>query len=274
MLRRVTVTLALFLFGLPATAQSPEEIVRWIYASLSGPGPALQQGLDYLSSPDQRSNYFSRRMVMFFDANDSYGDDLAQACVDFGFAIPGNDFDAAEVARSLELSTQPGPEGMTIVARFTNFGSPAQVTYDFAQEDGFWKIDDVAGEGFRVSQIPCTPKAAAPVTAFCYRQGEDGLRLDLAAGGGGARVEFWSWQANGHSCSGEMVGQAVAGGWDFPATGGCLLQLRAASDGSLQLADPDWACKRSLCGQRAVLDGLSFPRSSQIDCAGWQRASN
>ncbi|MGZ2256922.1 hypothetical protein [Roseobacter sp. A03A-229] len=259
--------------ALAAAAQGPEDIVRWVYTSLTSTAPASQQGLEYLSAPAQRGGFFSRRMVAFYDANDTYGDDLAQACVDFGFAIPGNDYDATEIANSLRLSTQTAPAQITIVATFSNFGTPAQVAYDFIQEDGFWKIDDIAGEGFRVSQIPCTPKAASTAavqaTAFCYAQGDDTLRLDLA-GGGAAQLEISSWQANGHSCSGQMAGQEVAGGWDFPGTGGCRLQLRVTAGGDVQLSDPDWVCKASMCGQRAVLDGLSFPRTSQIDCAAWQ----
>lgn len=259
--------------ALAAAAQGPEDIVRWVYTSLTSAVPASQQGLDYLSAPAQRADFFSRRMAAFYEANDSYGDDLGQACVDFSFAIPGNDYDAAEIANSLRLATQTAPGRITIVANFSTFGTLAQVAYEFIQEDGFWKIDDIAGQGFRVSQIPCTSKtaSAAPVqaTAYCYARGYDTLRLERA-GSGVAQIEISSWQANGHSCSARMAGQEVVGGWDFPGTGGCRLQLRVTAEGGVQMADPDWLCKASMCGQRAVLDGLSFPRSSQIDCAAWQ----
>lgn len=273
-MKRIFVAITLFwVSALAAAAQGPEDIVRWVYTSLTSAVPASRQGLDYLSAPAQRAGFFSRRMITFYEANDSYGDDLAQACVDFSFAIPGNDYDAAEIAGSLRLSTQTAPGRIVIVASFSTFGTPAQVVYEFIQEDGFWKIDDIAGQGFRVSQIPCTPKAAsaAPVQAiaYCYARGDDTLRLEIT-GGGAAQINISSWQANGHSCSGLMSGREVAGGWDFPGTGGCRLQLRVTADGGVQMVDPDWLCKASMCGQRGVLDGLSFPRSSQIDCAVWQ----
>ena len=130
-----------------------------------------------MSSPAQRKNYFTDRMVSFYDANDSYGDDLAQACVDFGFAIPGQDYDAAEIMRSLRLSSQRGNDSTRVTAEFTNFGVPARVVYDFVPEAGYWKIDDITGQGFRVSQIPCTPKAASvqspatPENAYCFQKG-------------------------------------------------------------------------------------------------------
>ncbi|WP_299676776.1 hypothetical protein [uncultured Roseobacter sp.] len=272
MKRFLAAVLLLISSAVSTAAQSPDELIRWVYTSLASANPWAQQGLQYLSAPAQRTHYFTRRMVAFYEANESYGDDLARACVDFGFAVPGNDYDAAEISRTLQVSARTTPERITVEARFSSFGSPAQVTYEFAQEDGFWKIDDIAGEGFRVSQIPCSPKtasaAAASADAFCYRRGDDTLRLDLTPGAP-PQLQVSSWQANGHSCSGRMSGQEVAGGWDFPRADGCRLQLRVTPEGGLQLADPDWLCKPGMCGQRAVLDGLNFPRSSQIDCASW-----
>ncbi len=275
-MKRVLAAFSLLLASVgSAAAQGPEDIIRWVYTSLSGAGPASQQGLDYLSAPAQRGSFFTRRMVAFYDANDSFGDDLARACIDFGFAIPGQDYDAAEIVQTLQLSLQPAPGRINVVARFSNFGAPAQVIYEFAQEEGYWKIDDIVGQGFRVSQIPCAPKAAsaapAQVTAFCYKTGNDTLRLDTAPGAP-VQVQISSWQANGHSCSARMAGQQVAGGWDFPGANGCRLQIRLTQDRGLRLADPDWLCKARMCGQRAVLDGLSFPRSSQFDCAAWVSA--
>ncbi len=263
----------------PAAAQSPEDMIRWVYTSLAGPGALSQQGLPYMLSPAQRRNYFTRRMLAFFDANDSYGGGLAQACVDFSFAVPGNDYNANEIVQSLRISSQQDATRKSVVADFVTFGQPARVVYDFVPEDGYWKIDDIAGEGFRVSQIPCAPKTAAATPdaaqakAYCFKNGNDDLRLDLGQNGT-AQLEFSSWQSNGHSCSGRMPGQQVSGGWNFPAEQGCILQLRITADGGVRMADTDHACKFMMCGQRAVIDGLSFPHSTRVDCAKWQGIGN
>ncbi len=275
---RVVLIFALVLAWAPAlTAQTPEEMVRWVYMSEAAPGPAEQRGIWFLASPEQRGNYFTRRMVYFFDANDSYGDNLAEACIDFSPSIPGNDYDEAELVRTLTLTSQNRAEGVTVTASFTTFGYPASVSYDFLPEDGFWKIDDIVLNGHRMSDIPCEPKAAAaptPVHAYCFRTGnEQALRLDLD-GAGGARLEFWSWQSNGHACSGQPVGNEVSGGWRFPGNGACELQLQIASDGGVELRDPEWACKEYMCGQRAVIDQMRFPHSSRIDCGAWQSFGN
>lgn len=59
--------------GQAAYAQSPEETVRWIYQSMAQPGSGQMRGLGYLSSPEQRAHFFSRRFVQFLAANDSHG---------------------------------------------------------------------------------------------------------------------------------------------------------------------------------------------------------
>lgn len=273
-MKQVLFTLvAILALSTAGNAQTPEDMIRWVYMSLSTPGSADQKGLWYMQSQEQRSNYFTRRMVAFYDANDTYGNNLAEACVDFGFSIPGQDYDEAEIARTLSVATAGDTDRQIITASFSTFNIPTQVTYEFVPEDGFWKIDDIAGQGFRVSEIPCSPKAASQTStaaeaAYCFRNDLDMLRLDLLPNGA-ARVEFSSVQSNGHSCSGVLSGQQDAAGWSFPAEQGCLLQLRVATDGGIDVFDPDYACKFMMCGQRAVLEGLRFPHSDRVDCSGW-----
>ncbi len=256
--------------ALPARAQTPEDLVRWIYASLSAPGPAQAKGLAHISAPAQRRQFLSRRLADFYDANDSYGTDLMTACVDFAFDIPGNDFDEHEIARTLTVTTTGDPARPSVTARFTNFGQPAEFTYDFIPEDGAMRIDDIAGPGWRVSQIPCVPKggsspAATRGTGYCYRSGDNTLRLDVA-GDGRALFELDSWQVAGHNCGAGGVAQPIEGGWLFE-DGPCRIEILVTPESGLRLTDHDWICKQTMCGARAVIDGLAFPRASQVDCA-------
>ena len=255
-----------------ALAQTPEDTVRWIYKSMSQPGISQERGLWHLSRPERRAQFFSRRMVEFIIAQDSHGDDLATACIDFDPAIPGNDFDSAEVLRTLNLAMSGDASRSTVAATFTTFttfSQPVRVEYDFIVEDGFWKIDDIAGPGFRISRIPCAPRqATAPTDSgmFCYANGPDTLRLNLLAGGA-AQIDMQSWQSNGHSCSVNGRADTAEGGWMMQAEEGCRLFVLVTADQGIRFADPEQHCKRWMCGQRAVIDGLRFPRSSQIDCA-------
>lgn len=259
----------------PARAQGPEDTVRWIYSSRLQPGP--DQGLAYLSAPQRRAEYFSRRMVAFYQANDSYGDDLMMACVDFSFDIPGQDFDAQEIMRTLAITSSGDAARHSVTASFSVFGKPAQITYDFIAEDGFWRIDDIAGPGFRVSQIPCQPKSGAGAgtrkggggTGYCFQNRHSTLRLDVA-GDGRAVFALESVQGGGHVCGAGGPAHPVQGGWVYEERFDgtlCRIELLVTPDGGMRLTDKDWACKPMLCGHRAVLDGLEFPLNTQVNCA-------
>ncbi len=193
-----------------------------------------------------------------------HGGDPVTACIDFGLDIPGNDYDEAEILRTLSLSSRGTQMRTTVEATFSTFGSPARIAYDFIVEDGFWKIDDIAGPGYRVSQIHCTVRTLA--AAYCYQSGNASMRL-IRRPDGGAEFDFNSWQGNGHSCSGQGRARAIDGGWEYAGVQGCRLRILVTPQQGLRLSDADWVCKRWMCGQRAVMDGLEFPRSSQIDCA-------
>ncbi len=263
--------------GQAAYAQSPEETVRWIYQSMAQPGSGQMRGLGYLSSPEQRAHFFSRRFVQFLAANDSHGGDPATACITYGLEIPGNDFDGAEILRTLSLSSETLEAGTSVTATFSTFGTPARVIYDFIVEDGFWKIDDIAGPGYRVSLIPCTPKAAvtagAGASSYCYKARDDSLWLDLAPDGSAA-FRFDSWQANGHHCGAQGRAVPIAGGWAYDenvAGTACHLEILLTRDQGLELTDRDGLCRQSMCGARAGINGLTFPRSGQVDCASLPR---
>lgn len=263
--------------GSAARAQSAEDIVRWIYSSQLQAGWSEAKGLRYLKAPAQRGQFFSRRLVAFFEVNDTYGGG-PNACLGFNPDIPGNDFDEYEINRTLSLTSAQNGDAKTVTARFTTFGRPTSVAYDFVVEDGFLRIDDMAGPGWRLSLIPCEPRQvqqqgnrSVSASAYCYVNGSDTMKLTLDGGGRGG-VDFESWQTNGHSCSVRGPVQPISGGWlfrDANAAPECRLEILKQPDGGLTLADRDWGCKRYFCGARAVMDGVRFPRSSQIDCAAF-----
>lgn len=255
------------LMSLPVWAEGPEDTVRWMYTSLTQPGQANSKGLGYMTHPERREQFLSRRLTAFYAANDTYGNDLAAACVDFGFQIPGQDFDPAEIVRTLTIETTGDDTRQSVTARFTSFGEPALVVYDFIIEDGFWQLDDIAGSGWRVANMTCTPKI--PLTGYCYQTENSSFRLDIGADGTG-QFRLSSWQGNGHACTAQGAIAPIEGGWMFQdpnAGAGCQILIKVTSEQGLQLSDPGGACKARLCGARAAIDGLTFPRSSQMDCA-------
>ncbi|MEX0340676.1 MAG: hypothetical protein AB3N11_16750 [Arenibacterium sp.] len=271
-----------FLFAVfaasPLRADTPEELVKWIYTSLQHAVPAEQKSLDYLMSPAQRIQFFSERMITLFNNNDSYGDDLAAACIDFGIAIPGQDFDRNEIAQTIQTVAAGDEESQRVVARFTNFSIPAEITYDFIIENGRWVIDDIDGAGVRLSAINCPHKSAATapapapapqITSYCYQDDFQSLRLDVAADGN-ATFRFDSIQSNGHGCGGQGRAARVPAGWVYEEElngRACKIEFTVTQDQGIRLSDPEWACKPTLCGQRAVIDGITYPRESQVICS-------
>ncbi|MEC7259531.1 MAG: hypothetical protein VXW58_17105, partial [Pseudomonadota bacterium] len=133
---KICVTLIGLILGAATHAAGPEDTVRWIYQSLQGGSPS---GLHYLRAPERRDQFLTPRLIAFFQASDSHIDDLSHACLDFGVEISGQDFDAAELAASLQITTQGDAARQTVTARFSNFGEPTVVAYDFIPHDGLWK---------------------------------------------------------------------------------------------------------------------------------------
>lgn len=281
-----SVIIAAVLVG-PVRAEGPEDTVSWIYTSLAALGPADTKGLTYLSAPANRSQYLSQRMVAFYDANDTYSEFQMLACVDYAFDVPGNDFNANEIAQSLTVTSTGDNQARSVTASFRNFGALYRVTYDFIAEEGYWKIDDITGPGYRVSQIDCKAKtaleaeiaqsaekesqgAAYPGEAarYCYMTGGDTLQLDVAADGR-AQFDVESVQGNGHFCMARGEARWTGVGWVYEETldgGPCRLEFLITATQGVRLTDADWSCKPSLCGARAALDGLTFDRASQVDC--------
>ncbi len=270
----------LILAGLaPASAQSPEEIVRWMYTSLSAPPDGTARGLAYLTAPERRRDYLSRDLVQLYDANDvnsDHGDNLATACFEPGFEIPGNDYDAAEIARSLNVTTEGDTTRQRVTARFTSFGEPAVIHFDFVVEDGFWRIENMGYPGWDISDVDCAPRSATGTggaaggsgASYCYRRDADDFRIYVDAGGV-ADFRLESWQANGHSCFVQGKAQPNANGWTYRDQNGgqsCQLELGITPEGGIRLGDAGHACKMTSCGQRAVLDGLTYTRAEQVDC--------
>ncbi len=117
--------------------------------------------------------------------------------------------------------------------------------------------------------FPAAAQSTGAGKAYCYRTDASTFRLDVG-GDGRATFVLDSWQDGGHSCSGSGTAKPTATGWLYEKRldgGPCKMEIRPGKDGGLVLSDANWGCKATLCGARAVIDGLAFPRSSQVSCA-------
>ena len=265
---------------LPAAAQSIEDLIRWVYLSQNQPGPAETKGFHFLSSPAQRSQFFSSRMVAFLAANDLQRQANAIGCIDFAPDIPGSDFNAQEIAQTLTLATVQDAGRTNVVARFRNFGQQAQVTYHFIVEDGLMRIDDVSGSGWQLSAIACPtqrpgqanapqpPAAAASTNSYCFKKPDAELNMQMRPDGS-VRFVLGTSSSTGHFCHMEGIARPDAGGWmhlDTQMGAPCELRLLPTADSGIRVSDRDFQCKRFYCGMAAGLDGIVFTRSEQVHC--------
>jgi hypothetical protein len=150
--RRLALLLA-FVTGLaPAASWSAgaEPFVADLYASLadtSQPG-----GLARITGPDQRRRYLTERLAAVFDAADA----SPEPCIDFAPELDAQDWDGAELTRTLALSTSSTDSGAeVVVARFTVFGEPREITWTFVAEGDRMLIDDISGMSGSLAALTC-----------------------------------------------------------------------------------------------------------------------
>ena len=152
-------SISLLIFSSAIHAQnSPQELVRQIYLALGTPASQSDYQITTMISPTYRDRYFTPEIVALFEINDTYGDDLIFGCVPIPLILSGNDFMADEIHRTLALDTQTQGNRQVVEARFTNFGEPNHYRYEYEEQQGHWKIADIAAVGsWQLSHIDCEP---------------------------------------------------------------------------------------------------------------------
>lgn len=134
------------LLSQPAWAGPAADAVGYFYAEGIG-----------MEADESSRDRFTGPARAYLDASDRAFDEREEICLDFGLAVDGQDFDAAEIARTLELDEAADGGAAIVVASFTNFGQPREIEWTLVEENGAWKVTDIANEaaGWRVSQFVC-----------------------------------------------------------------------------------------------------------------------
>lgn len=139
MLRILAFVLA-FMSGLAgaAQAQAPLELVQGIYA-----GGLTRSSMERLRAPANRARYFQPALVRLFAAHDR------EECIDFALTSDGQDFDEAEITRTITMELRNDGERASVDVRFMSLGKPNHYRYEFERAGDIWRIADIAslGEG-------------------------------------------------------------------------------------------------------------------------------
>lgn len=129
-------------------------------AVLAGP-PAdavafFYRNLGAETDPANRDRFTGKARV-YLDANDKAWEENEEVCLDFSVVVDGQDYDDAELARTLKLEEMTGADGTVVIARFTLFGEPRAIEWTLVEEGGAWKVADITApaNGWRLSEFTC-----------------------------------------------------------------------------------------------------------------------
>lgn len=102
-------------------------------------------------------DFYTDPALTRLNQNDAAFDRGGERCIDFGIAVDGQDFDADEIARTLDLSEEGEDDRTRVVASFSNFGQATRIEWTLELVGGEWKVADVASPqgGWRLSQFDC-----------------------------------------------------------------------------------------------------------------------
>lgn len=143
MIRCLAVLSVVALAAGPAAAGEAGDVVKAFYDD-----PAA------LSDTDKRG-LFTGPALAFLNASDAAWDRDETVCIDFGFAVDAQDYDDAEIQRTLKLDETVSGDTASVIAQFDNFGQPTRIEWTLSKDAGRWLVSDIASEAnqWRVSDM-------------------------------------------------------------------------------------------------------------------------
>ena len=155
-MRAVLVLAALLALCGSALADTPADAVRFFYTPPQfEPDPTFR-------------NRFPDPAKAVFDSNDKISQTDEIGCIDFNLAADGQDFDDAEIVRTLELKETINGGAATVIATFSQFPQgensedapgKAVIVWSLKQVDGAWLISDIESQtnDWKLSSFDCQP---------------------------------------------------------------------------------------------------------------------
>ena len=129
----------------PSAAGEASDVVKLFYDD-----PAA------LSDPDKRA-LFTGPVLDFLNAADAAWDRDETVCIDFGFAVDAQDYDDAEILRTLQLDEAVSGDTASVTAQFDNFGQSTRIEWTLSKDADSWLVSDIASQAnqWRVSSMVC-----------------------------------------------------------------------------------------------------------------------
>jgi hypothetical protein len=144
-MRTTLILLAALAAPTVALAQEPVDAVAFFYAN---PGSELDEA---------ERERFSDPARAVLDANDVLWEQREDVCIDFSILFDAQDYDEAELERTLAFHEEIDGDVADVFATFSLFGAPREILWSLAYDDGSWKVTDVSSPeaGWRLSELSC-----------------------------------------------------------------------------------------------------------------------
>ena len=116
----------------------PQAIVSRLYSFYAG-----KNAKGAWANKQVHARYFSTSLETLVKKAEAKSRKTNEVIIDFDPIINGQDY---ETPKNLVVTVEtPGTDRQTLVAKYSVFGSPTFVRYEFVQEKGAWKIFDLSG---------------------------------------------------------------------------------------------------------------------------------
>jgi hypothetical protein len=151
-MRKLLLIVALTFFPASAFAGTPTEAVAFFYAPVQ-----------YLPDIELRDRFTDPAKGVFELNDKAVANDQEVSCFDFSPAVDAQDYDEAELAKTLQLTESVSADMATVTAKFTLFASAPvgegqqEMLWSLRQVDGAWLVSDlesITGK-WRLSDIKC-----------------------------------------------------------------------------------------------------------------------
>ena len=146
MLKSLAVLPVCFLIATaPVLAGEPADAVKYFYDNLGAE-----------TQPENRDR-FSGPALDFLNAADAAWERDETNCIEFGFSIDAQDFDDAEIAKTLKLDETVNGDTAEVKASFDNFGQATQVEWSLKKSAAGWQVSDIGSSvnDWRLSAMSC-----------------------------------------------------------------------------------------------------------------------
>ena len=91
------------------------------------------------------------------DANDARWEEREEVCIDFSVLFDAQDYDEAELERTLTFAEEVNGDAADVLATFSLFGTPREILWSLDYDNGSWKVTDISSPeaGWRLSELHC-----------------------------------------------------------------------------------------------------------------------